>query len=101
MPRSSCNGAKWFWQPGTEHSKGHQGLRARRPRQNTGLIEVPMGTTLREIVFDIGGGIPDDKNVQGRPDRRPVGRLSSRGVSDTPVDYESLTKPARSWDRAA
>ena len=61
--------------------------------RNTGLVEVPMGITLREIIFDIGGGIPDGRHVQGGADRRPVGRLPAReSLLDLPVDFDTLTE---------
>ena len=50
---------------------------------NTGLVEIPMGTTLREVVEEIGGGVPERQKVQGGPDRRPLGRLHSGGASLT------------------
>ena len=73
---SSATGGDWFAGDRHGEEQGHQGLRAGRARShNTGLIEVPMGITLREIVFDIGGGIPGRRAVQGRADRRPLRRL--------------------------
>ncbi len=58
---------------------------------NTGLVEVPMGTTLREIIYDIGGGVPQWQEVQGRADRRPLRRLPARRSNlDTPIDYDNL-----------
>ena len=74
------DGADWFASIGTEKSKGTKVFALAGKVDNTGLIEVPMGTTLREIIFDIGGGIPDGKRVQGRPDRRSVRRLPARAV---------------------
>ena len=68
---------------GTEKSKGTKVFALAGRVNNTGLIEVPMGITLREIIFDIGGGIPDGKQVQGRADRRPFRRLHSRRSTST------------------
>ncbi len=76
--RSSSRGAAWFAGIGTDKSKGTKIFSLVGKINNTGLVEVPMGITLREIIFDIGGGIKDGKSVQGRPDRRSVGRLHSR-----------------------
>jgi bidirectional [NiFe] hydrogenase diaphorase subunit len=67
-------------------------LRSPGAFKNTGLIEVPMGITLREIIFEIGGGHSGGPPLQGGADRRPVGRLRSRKLLDTPVDYETLTR---------
>ena len=68
-------------------------LRPHRARcANTGLVEIPMGTSLREMIFDIGGGIPNGKTVQGRADRRALGRLPPEQHLDLPLDYESLQR---------
>ena len=71
------NGAEWFAAIGTEKSKGTKVFALAGRVENTGLIEVPMGITLREIILEIGGGIPDGKQYQGRADRRTLGRLHS------------------------
>ena len=68
---------------GTETSPGTKVFALTGKVKNTGLVEVPMGITLREIIYDIGGGIMGDKAVQGRPDRRAVGRLHPEPVSST------------------
>ena len=75
IPRIILNGADWFASMGTEKSKGTKVFALGGKINNTGLVEIPMGTTLREIVEDIGGGMPERQEVQGRPDRRPLRRL--------------------------
>ena len=76
VPQIILKGADWFASMGTEKSKGTKVFALGGKINNTGLVEVPMGTTLREIIYDIGGGIPHGKAVQGRSDRRPLRRLS-------------------------
>ena len=78
--RSSATAATGSPRIGTATSKGTKVFALAGRVVNTGLVEVPMGTTLREIVFDIGGGIVDGRAVQGRPDRRPGRRLHPRRV---------------------
>ncbi len=77
---------------GTENSKGTKIFSLVGKINNTGLVEVPMGMTLREIVFDIGGGIPDGTEVQGDPDGRALGRLHPEKHLDMRVDFDELTK---------
>ena len=60
---------------GTEKSKGTKVFALGGKINNTGLVEIPMGTTLREIIYEIGGGMPERQEVQGGPDRRPLRRL--------------------------
>ena len=81
VPHIINKGAAWYRGIGTENSPGTKAFALTGNVVNTGLIEVPMGATLREIIFDIGGGIPGRKEVQGRADRRPLRRLSDRGAS--------------------
>lgn len=85
------NGAEWFASIGTENSKGTKVFALAGKIRNTGLIEVPMGTTLRHIVEDMGGGVPDGaaKAVQTGG---PSGGCVPASAFDTPVDYESLTQ---------
>ena len=71
-------GGEWFASIGSENSKGTKVFALAGQIENTGLIEIPMGIPLREIIEDIGGGIPDGTPVQGGPDRRAVRRVSSR-----------------------
>ena len=75
VPRIMRMGAEWFKGLGTEKSPGTAVFALTGMVNRTGLIEVPMGITLREIIYDMGGGIPDGQEVQGRADGRPAGRL--------------------------
>ena len=85
------NGGDWFAGIGTAHEQGHQGLRARRPgRQHRASSRCPMGTTLREIVFDIGGGIVDGRAFKAVQTGGPSGGCIPAQFLDMPVDYESL-----------
>jgi NADH:ubiquinone oxidoreductase subunit F (NADH-binding)/Pyruvate/2-oxoacid:ferredoxin oxidoreductase delta subunit/(2Fe-2S) ferredoxin len=84
------NGADWYAGIGTEKSKGTKIFALSGKIKNTGLVEVPMGTTLREVVFDIGGGIPDGKNFKAVQIGGPSGGCLPEQVIDTAVDYESL-----------
>ncbi len=83
-------GAAWFSQIGTERSKGTKVFALSGRIERTGLIEVPMGITLREIIFDIGGGIPDGKRFKAVQTGGPSGGCIPAAHLDTPVDYESL-----------
>ncbi len=74
-------GADWFTQFGTEGSKGTKIFSLVGKITNTGLVEVPMGVTLKDIIQNIGGGIPGGQEVQGRADRRPLRRLHPRGAT--------------------
>lgn len=84
------NGAKWYSGIGTETSKGTKVFALGGNVVNIGLVEVPMGTTLREIVFDIGGGIPDGKEFKAAQTGGPSGGCIPAEHLDTPIDYESL-----------
>ncbi len=86
------NGAPWFASIGTEKSKGTKVFALAGKINNTGLVEVPMGTKLREIIFDIGGGIPGGKKFKAVQTGGPSGGCITEEYLDTPVDYESLTK---------
>ncbi|MBL8146213.1 MAG: NAD(P)H-dependent oxidoreductase subunit E [Anaerolineae bacterium] len=83
-------GADWFAGIGTEKSKGTKVFALSGRVNYTGLIEVPMGTTLREIVFEIGGGIPDGRQFKAIQTGGPSGGCIPAEFLDTPVDYESL-----------
>ena len=87
-----ARGAKWFSGLGTETSRGTKVFSLVGKVKNTGLVEVPMGITLREIVFDIGGGILDDKKFKAVQTGGPSGGCLPDSLLDTPIDYESLTK---------
>jgi bidirectional [NiFe] hydrogenase diaphorase subunit len=84
------NGADWFAGIGTEKSKGTKIFALAGKVKNTGLIEVPMGITLREVVFEIGGGIPDDLAFKAAQTGGPSGGCIPAQHLDTPMDYESL-----------
>ena len=84
------HGAQWYAGIGTEKSKGTKIFALAGKVENTGLIEVPMGITLREIVFDIGGGIPDGREFKAAQTGGPSGGCIPPQFLDTKVDYESL-----------
>ena len=84
------NGAKWYSSIGTEKSKGTKVFALGGNVNNTGLVEVPMGTTLREIVYDIGGGIPKGRDFKAAQTGGPSGGCIPKEHLDTPIDYESL-----------
>jgi len=86
------NGAKWYSGIGTETSKGTKVFALGGNVVNVGLVEVPMGTTLREIVFDIGGGIPNGREFKAAQTGGPSGGCIPEEHLDTPIDYESLAK---------
>jgi len=85
-------GSKWYAQIGTDTSKGTKVFSLVGKVNNTGLVEVPMGITLREIVFDIGGGIPDGKKFKAVQSGGPSGGCIPEKLLDLPVDFEQLTK---------
>lgn len=84
------NGAQWYSNIGTEKSKGTKVFALGGNVVNVGLVEVPMGTTLREIVFDIGGGIPNGREFKAAQTGGPSGGCIPAEHLDTPIDYESL-----------
>jgi bidirectional [NiFe] hydrogenase diaphorase subunit len=86
------NGAEWFAAIGTEKSKGTKVFALAGRVENTGLIEVPMGITLREIIHQIGGGIPDGKKYKAVQTGGPSGGCIPAEHLDSPVDYESLAR---------
>jgi bidirectional [NiFe] hydrogenase diaphorase subunit len=86
------HGGDWYASIGTEKSKGTKVFALAGRVANTGLIEVPMGMTLRDIVFDIGGGIPDGKRFKAVQTGGPSGGCIPEEFLDMPVDYESLNK---------
>ena len=83
-------GADWYSSIGTENSKGTKVFALGGNVNNIGLVEVPMGTTLREIVFDIGGGIPNGREFKAAQTGGPSGGCIPKEHLDTPIDYESL-----------
>ena len=84
-------GGSWFAKIGTEKSPGTKVFALTGKINNSGLVEVPMGTTLREIVFDIGGGIKDGKKFKGVQTGGPSGGIITEKDLDSPITYESLT----------
>lgn len=84
------NGPEWYSSIGTENSKGTKVFALGGNVNNIGLVEVPMGTTLREIVYDIGGGIPNGREFKAAQTGGPSGGCIPREHLDTPIDYESL-----------
>ena len=92
VPVIILKGADWFAQMGTETSKGTKTFALTGEVNNTGLIEVPMGTTLREIVFDIGGGIRGGKKFKAVQIGGPSGGCLTEEHLDLPMDYDSLIK---------
>ena len=85
------NGADWFASMGTERSKGTKVFALGGKIKNTGLVEIPMGTTLREIVEEIGGGIPGGKKFKAAQTGGPSGGCIPASLMDTPIDYDNLT----------
>lgn len=83
-------GADWFKSIGTEKSSGTKIFALGGKINNTGLVEVPMGTTLREVVFDIGGGIPNGKKFKAAQTGGPSGGCLPESLIDTPIDFDSL-----------
>ncbi len=86
------NGADWYASIGTEKSKGTKVFALGGNVNNVGLVEVPMGTTLREIVYDIGGGIPNGRGFKAAQTGGPSGGCIPAEHLDTPIDYESLAQ---------
>ncbi len=83
-------GAAWFSQIGTENSKGTKVFALAGKINNVGLIEVPMGTTLREVIYDIGGGIKDGREFKSVQTGGPSGGCLTKEFLDTPIDYDNL-----------
>lgn len=84
------NGAEWFQSIGTEKSKGTKVFALGGKITNTGLVEVPMGTSLREVLYEIGGGIPNGKEFKAAQTGGPSGGCIPASLIDTPIDYDSL-----------
>ena len=84
------NGVEWFSKIGTEKSKGTKVFALGGKINNTGLVEVPMGTTMREIVEEIGGGVPNGKKFKAAQTGGPSGGCIPAELIDTPIDYDSL-----------
>lgn len=90
IPQIILNGPEWFASMGTEKSKGTKVFALGGKINNTGLVEIPMGTTLREIIYDIGGGIPNGKKFKAAQTGGPSGGCIPASQLDTPIDYDSL-----------
>jgi NADH:ubiquinone oxidoreductase subunit F (NADH-binding)/(2Fe-2S) ferredoxin len=90
IPMIILKGSSWFNSIGTETTKGTKVFALTGKINNSGLIEVPMGTTLREIIYDIGGGIKDGKKFKAAQTGGPSGGVITEEFLDTPIDYESL-----------
>ncbi len=90
VPRIILNGAEWFAGMGTEKSKGTKVFALGGKIKNTGLVEIPMGTTLRTIVEEIGGGIPNGKKFKAAQTGGPSGGCIPASLIDTPIDYDNL-----------
>ena len=91
IPPIILKGAEWYAGIGTEKSKGTKVFALAGKINNTGLVEVPMGTTLREIIFDIGGGIQGNRQFKAAQTGGPSGGCIPAQYLDIPIDYESLT----------
>lgn len=90
IPQIIINGSKWFASMGTERSKGTKVFALGGKIHNTGLVEVPMGTTLREIIEEIGGGIPNGKKFKAAQTGGPSGGCIPAEHYDIPIDYDNL-----------
>ncbi|MBE0479549.1 MAG: SLBB domain-containing protein, partial [Dehalococcoidia bacterium] len=91
VPHIVKNGAGWFNSVGSEGSKGTAVFALAGKIVNTGLVEVPMGTTLRQIIFEVGGGIPGGKKFKAVQIGGPSGGCLPESALDMPVDFDSLT----------
>jgi len=92
VPQIILKGADWYSSMGTEKSKGTKTFALAGDVKHTGLIEVPFGITLREIIYDVGGGIKDDKGFKAIQTGGPMGGCLPSEYLDLPVDYEELAK---------
>ncbi len=90
IPQIILNGVEWFRSMGTEKSKGTKVFALGGKITNTGLVEVPMGTTLREVIEEIGGGIPNGKKFKAAQTGGPSGGCIPASLIDTPIDYVNL-----------
>ena len=90
IPQIILNGAEWFASMGTEKSKGTKVFALGGKINNTGLVEIPMGTTLREVVEDIGGGVPNGKKFKAAQTGGPSGGCIPAEHYDVPIDYDNL-----------
>ncbi len=91
IPKIILNGPAWFKGIGTEASSGTKIFAVGGKVKATGLVEVPMGTTVREVVFDICGGIPDNKDIKAVQTGGPSGGCIPKALLDTPIEFDTLT----------
>ena len=91
VPQIIVKGLDWYNSIGTEKSKGTKVFAVSGKINNTGLVEIPMGTSLRDIIYDIGGGIPDGRKFKAAQTGGPSGGCIPAELIDTPIDYDSLT----------
>ena len=91
IPQIILRGAEWFASMGTEKSKGTKVFALGGKIEHTGLVEIPMGTTLRDIIYNIGGGIPGGKPFKAAQTGGPSGGCIPASLIDTPIDYDNLT----------
>jgi NADP-reducing hydrogenase subunit HndC len=92
IPPIILNGAEWFASIGTERSKGTKVFAIGGKINNTGLVEIPMGMTLREVIYDIGGGIPNGKKFKAVQTGGPSGGCIPAELLDMPIEYDTLTQ---------
>jgi NADH:ubiquinone oxidoreductase subunit F (NADH-binding)/NAD-dependent dihydropyrimidine dehydrogenase PreA subunit/(2Fe-2S) ferredoxin len=92
VPAITARGADWFSSIGTENSKGTKVFSLVGNINNTGLVEIPMGVSLRDIIYDIGGGIPDGKMFKAVQTGGPSGGCIPEQLTDLPVDFDRLTE---------
>jgi NADH-quinone oxidoreductase subunit F len=92
IPQIMDRGAKWFAAIGTQNSPGTAVFALAGKVVNTGLVEVPMGTTLRQLIFDVGSGIPNGKSFKAVQIGGPSGGCLPESALDLPIDFDSLTK---------
>ncbi len=92
IPQIILHGAEWFASMGTEKSKGTKVFALGGKIKNTGLVEIPMGTTLREVIEDIGGGIPNGKKFKAAQTGGPSGGCIPAEHYDIPIDYDNLIR---------
>lgn len=90
VPQIILNGSDWYSNIGTEKSKGTKVFALGGKINNTGLVEIPMGTTLREVIYEIGGGIPNDKDFKAVQTGGPSGGCIPKDYLDTEIDYDNL-----------
>ena len=90
VPQIIMNGADWFKTIGSERSRGTKVFAVGGKIKNTGLVEIPMGTPLRDIIYDIGGGIPNGKKFKAAQTGGPSGGCIPASLIDTPIEYDTL-----------